>query len=158
MPGQSLTISSCSPDHTCELARALAPRLLPGDVILLSGEVGAGKTHFARCLIQASLTIPEDVPSPTYTLVQVYPGQNAEIWHSDLYRLSNVSEVEELGLLEAFTEAICLVEWPDRLGDLCPDQALHITMQTGQDEHHRQIDLRWSDARWNTKLTGLTNV
>lgn len=114
-------------DDTAELARRLAPRLGAGDVILLHGQIGAGKTHFARALIQSLLAVPEDVPSPTYTLVQVYPGPGFEIWHADLYRLSGPEEVHELGLDEAFETALCLIEWPERLGPLTPKSALSVT-------------------------------
>lgn len=95
-------------------------RLLPGDVVLLEGAVGAGKTHLARALIHAVLLQDEDVPSPTFTLVQTYDTRNGTLWHSDLYRLSSTFEIEELGLIDAFADAICLIEWPDRLGELTP--------------------------------------
>ena len=145
-----------SPEQTTALAHALAPRLRSGDVILLSGPVGAGKSHFARSLILALLDTPEDVPSPTYTLVQTYPGRSGEIWHSDLYRLSDTSEVEELGLLDAFDNAICLVEWPDRLGDLAPSTALTLDFAPGLDEETRHLALSWSDPRWTARLEDLS--
>ena len=144
-----------SPDQTCRMAAALAPRLRAGDVILLSGDVGAGKTHFARCLVQAALPVPEDVPSPTYTLVQTYPGSAAEIWHADLYRLSDPAEITELGLAEAFDSAICLVEWPDRLGDMAPAEALDLTLEALENPEHRRLTLRWTDPRWTARLEGL---
>lgn len=146
------------PDKTCALARAMAPRLSSGDVLLLDGGVGAGKTHFARCLIQSCLTDPEDVPSPTYTLVQVYAAPTCEIWHADLYRLGDPGEVTELGLDEAFETAICLVEWPDRLGDLCPATALSLHFATGADENCRHLTLTWTDPRWTARLAGLADV
>ena len=147
-----------SPDETCHLAQALAPVLRPGDVLLLSGGIGAGKTHFARCLILASLEVPEDVPSPTYTLVQTYVGQTAEIWHADLYRLSNATEVDELGLIEAFTTAICLVEWPDRLGDQVPENALCLGFEDGPDDDTRKLTLTWTDPIWETRLKEVLNA
>ena len=76
------------PQATADLAARLGARLQPGDVLLLEGPIGAGKTHFARSLIQSLLTEPEDVPSPTFTLVQVYDTEKGEIWHADLYRLT----------------------------------------------------------------------
>ena len=155
---QTLILSSQSPDHSRQIAQALAPLLRAGDTILLSGDVGAGKTHFARSVIQASLTIPEHVPSPTYTLVQTYPGQWGDIWHADLYRLSSTHEIEELGLSQAFDEAICLIEWPDRLDDLAPVQAVTLTLTSGDEEGHRQLIFGWFDPRWNDKLKGLADV
>lgn len=144
-----------SPEQTTALAHALAPRLRSGDVILLSGPVGAGKSHFARSLILALLDTPEDVPSPTYTLVQTYPGRSGEIWHSDLYRLSDTSEVEELGLLDAFDTAICLVEWPDRLHNLAPETALWITLDPDGEDDTRVMTARWASPEWNAKLKDL---
>lgn len=157
MSGPCRTLTLASPDATCAFAQALGSRLSAGDVLLLSGGVGAGKTHFARCLIHALLPKPEDVPSPTYTLVQTYPGIPCEIWHADLYRLSDASEVIELGLTEAFETAIALVEWPDRLGDLAPATALTLNFTPGEAEDARHLALTWSDPRWTTRLKGLTH-
>ncbi len=157
MSQKTLTLSLPSPGATSEFAQKLAPRLMPGDVLLLHGDVGAGKTHFARSLILTLLDHPEDIPSPTFTLVQTYHGHNGEIWHSDLYRLSDVAEVIELGLVDAFAAAICLVEWPDRLGDLAPIDALHSTFTDGADENTRNLTMSWSDNKWDSKLRGLSN-
>lgn len=139
------------------MARVLARQLQTGDVVLLSGDVGVGKTHFARCIIHAMLQTVEDVPSPTYTLVQTYEGRTEEIWHADLYRLTDIAGVEELGLIQAFSEAVCLVEWPDRLGDLAPVDALHLTLSTTGDQS-RDLIFEWSDARWPAKLEALAHV
>lgn len=112
---------------TTRLARRLAPLLGGGDTLLLSGGIGAGKTHFARAIIQqrlAGVGLWEDVPSPTFTLVQIYEVGTLSIWHCDLYRLSGESELGELGLDAAFEAALCLVEWPDRLASLSPRRAL----------------------------------
>ncbi|WP_010141530.1 tRNA (adenosine(37)-N6)-threonylcarbamoyltransferase complex ATPase subunit type 1 TsaE [Oceanicola sp. S124] len=117
-----------SAEETARLATRIAPLLGPGDVLLLSGGIGAGKTHFARALIQSLLVEPEDVPSPTFTLVQEYDTTAGTLWHADLYRLSDPLEVVELGLEEAFSDAICLVEWPDRLADLTPPSALALEL------------------------------
>ncbi len=144
-----------SPDETAALAQALAPRLQPGDVILLCGPVGAGKSHFARSLILSLLDTPEDVPSPTYTLVQTYPSQAGEIWHADLYRLSDTSEIEELGLLDAFDTAICLVEWPDRLHTLAPETALRIRLDPRDQTDTRTMIATWTSPHWTAKLKDL---
>lgn len=113
---------------TTRLGEWLGPLLRPGDVMLLDGGLGAGKTHLARALIRTRLAQAEDIPSPTFTLVQTYEGDTTEIWHADLYRLSHPDEVVELGLEAAFEQAICLVEWPDRLGSLTPGNALRLTL------------------------------
>jgi tRNA threonylcarbamoyladenosine biosynthesis protein TsaE len=127
------TINLPSPEATETLARRLAPCLGAGDVLLLEGEIGAGKTHFARALIRALLerarAPEEDIPSPTFTLVQTYVAGALEIWHADLYRLSDPQEIEELGLIAAFDMSLCIVEWPDRLGPLAPPDALRIALR-----------------------------
>lgn len=113
---------------TAALAGRIAPILRAGDTILLEGDIGAGKTTFARALIRARLGREEDVPSPTFTLVQTYEDARADIWHCDLYRLTSPDEILELGLDAAFDDAICLIEWPDRLGAAAPPSALGLTL------------------------------
>ena len=93
-----LTLTLRSADATARLAERLGALLHPGDCLLLDGPIGAGKTHFARALIQSLMDVPEDVPSPTFTLVQTYDTGAGELWHADLYRLSSPDEIEELGL------------------------------------------------------------
>ncbi|SDX41338.1 tRNA threonylcarbamoyladenosine biosynthesis protein TsaE [Ruegeria halocynthiae] len=148
-----LKLTLKSPQDTAALAARLGGVLQPGDTILLEGSIGSGKTHFARALIQSVLKFPEDVPSPTFTLVQIYETGIGEVWHSDLYRLTTVEEVEELGLVDAFDTGICLVEWPAKLGPLTPQPALLIQFITNPNDHDmRQLALSWSDPKWNAKL------
>ena len=123
-------------------------------MVLLSGEIGAGKSYFARSLIQFSQDIAEDVPSPTFTLVQTYSTQIGEIWHADLYRLGDTDEIIELGLAEAFHEAICLVEWPEILGSLTPKDALTLMFKTTSTPGHRQLEMSWTGASWADRLLG----
>lgn len=149
---RSLTLSS--PDATADLAQALGPILRPGDTVLLTGGLGAGKTYFARSLITSVLLEPEDVPSPTFTLVQIYDTRRGPLWHADLYRVGGAQEIEELGLSEAFDDAICLVEWPDRLGDLRPQGALDITLEDGHNDEARHLTATWSDPAWDARLKG----
>ncbi|MGQ0564606.1 MAG: tRNA (adenosine(37)-N6)-threonylcarbamoyltransferase complex ATPase subunit type 1 TsaE [Gemmobacter sp.] len=115
-------------EATARLGRALADVLRPGDTVLLHGAIGAGKSHLARALIRERLGRDEDVPSPTFTLVQTYPDPAGDLWHADLYRLSHADELVELGLDAAFDTAICLVEWPERLGTRAPRDALHLRL------------------------------
>lgn len=152
MSRQHLSLTSNSPDETAHLATLIAPDLRGGDVILLEGDVGAGKTHFARCLIQSALGRAEDVPSPTFTLVQTYETSLGDIWHADLYRLGGAQEIEELGLIDAFEKDICLVEWPDRLGALMPRDALSLSFTQQAEEESRLITAHWSNARWTNLL------
>lgn len=138
-------------DETANFATALSPRLGAGDTILLQGDLGSGKTHFARALIQARLAaigLAEDVPSPSFTLVQTYSDGETEIWHADLYRLTGPEEVIELGLEEAFGTAICLVEWPDRLEDLTPVGALTLQFQMTPQQGERIVTALSKDPRW----------
>ena len=152
MTAPRLTLTLVDPDDTAHHAAVLAGGLRPGDVILLTGDVGAGKTHFARALIKTLLLSPEDVPSPTFTLVQTYETKLGEIWHADLYRLTSTLEIEELGLIDAFDTAICLVEWPDRLGDLTPSSALSICLDAGLTPDLRLLSANWRDDRWTERL------
>ena len=150
-PTRHLTLHG--PDETARLATRIAPGLRPGDCLLLAGPIGAGKTHFARHLIQSVLRLPEDVPSPTFTLVQVYDTRAGELWHADLYRLNSTGEIEELGLADAFEQAICLVEWPEKLGPLTPPHALRLRFSPdARDDEVRHVEFDWSDPKWSRLL------
>jgi tRNA threonylcarbamoyladenosine biosynthesis protein TsaE len=124
----TLTLDLPTAARTEALGRRLAMLARPGDAILLEGPIGAGKSCLARAFIRAALGRQEEVPSPTFTLVQVYEAEGAGIWHADLYRLTHPDEVWELGLDDAFRTSICLVEWPDRLGGHLPADALTIRL------------------------------
>lgn len=117
---------------TVALGARLAEVLAPGDILLLDGDLGAGKTFLARAVIQSLQAKDgriEDVPSPTYTLVQTYEAGGAELWHADLYRLSHPDELWELGFDSALGEAIVVVEWPERAADAWPQSALWLRME-----------------------------
>lgn len=152
MTARHIDLPLPSPEATATFARRIGAGLRPGDVLLLSGGIGAGKTHFARSLIQSLLAVPEDVPSPTFTLVQVYDTAAGELWHADLYRLGGPDDCVELGLTEAFDTAICLVEWPDRLADLAPADALRLGFAEGGAEDARRLTLDWTAPRWDALL------
>ena len=117
------------PDEAATAARGaeLAALAGPGDVICLTGDLGAGKTALARGFVRARLGNVE-VTSPTFTLVQIYGEGEDEIWHVDLYRIEETSELRELGLEEAMESAICLIEWPDRLGGDLPADRLDVVL------------------------------
>ena len=145
-----LRLTLADPDATAAVAQDIAARLAAGDTLLLEGDIGAGKTTFARALIRARLDDPRlDVPSPTFTLVQTYDGGDVEIWHCDLYRLTDPQEVLELGLEEAFSTAICLIEWPDRLGIDQPRDALLCRFAAGDRSHDIAFH---GDAAWAARL------
>lgn len=107
------------------LGAQLSRALRSGDIVTLSGGLGAGKTTLARGMVQKVLP-HETVPSPTYTLVQTYDFPDFTLWHCDLYRLEHPDEAYELGLMDAMGEDVCLLEWPDRLGKLLPENTLKI--------------------------------
>lgn len=114
---------------TIALARRIGGWLRPGDVLALRGDLGSGKTTFARALIQslqAREGAVEAVPSPTFTLVQIYRAGALSLWHFDLYRLSAPEEALELGIEEAFAEGVSLIEWPERLEAWLPPDRLDL--------------------------------
>ncbi len=114
-------------DATIAFAQGLAPLLQSGDCLALSGDLGMGKSTFARALIRARMEEPElDVPSPTFTLVQFYEG-SPPLYHFDLYRLSDPDELIELGFDEALAEGISLIEWPERGEGMLPDDTLTLS-------------------------------
>ncbi len=113
---------------TADLAWRLAGLARRGDVIALSGDLGAGKTRFARSFIAALQPTAEEVPSPTFTLVQTYDTRSGSVWHFDLYRVNRPEEAWELDIEEAFAEGIALVEWPERLGGLLPRRSLTVSL------------------------------
>lgn len=145
-------------EATRHFAAALAPLLRRGDTLLLEGPVGAGKTAFARALIgalqAAAGSPPEEVPSPTFTLVQTYAAGPVEIWHADLYRLAGPEDCEELGLTEASESAIVLVEWPDRLAGLTPPGALTVALSPDAAPQARHVSLQGPSA-WRARLAPL---
>ena len=111
---------------TEHLGRAIAERLRPGEVVLLYGPLGAGKSTLARALIRALTSDDEEVPSPTFTLVQTYPSSSFPIAHFDLYRLKLPAELVEIGLDEALADGAAVIEWPERLGEALPPDRLAI--------------------------------
>ena len=139
-------------DATHRLAALLADKAEPGMAILLTGPLGAGKSELSRAFVRAWLDDPDaEVPSPTFTLVQPYEGARGTVWHCDLYRLGDPDEVEELGLLEAFSEAVVLVEWPDRLGTRLPSDRLELALEICHGSDRRTARLT-PHGRWAGRL------
>lgn len=128
-----------SEEETITLAAAIAARARPGDVFLLSGPLGAGKSVFARGFVRALCGKNIEVPSPTFTLVQTYEAEIATLWHFDLYRLSHPDDVFELGWEEALPGGILLVEWPEKLGPHVPRRARYVRLQ--HDGATRRIEI-----------------
>ncbi|MGA0530441.1 tRNA (adenosine(37)-N6)-threonylcarbamoyltransferase complex ATPase subunit type 1 TsaE [Hansschlegelia sp. KR7-227] len=127
---------------TASLAAAVARALKPGDLLTLGGDLGVGKTTFARALVRAWAGDPElEAPSPTFTLLQTYDLPRGVIVHADLYRLTGPEELDELGWDEAGEDAIVLVEWPDRLGAELPPDRLELILGLGADPESRSARL-----------------
>lgn len=138
---------------TAALAAQLARVARARDVIALAGDLGTGKTTFARAFIRALRRSDEEVPSPTFTLVQVYASEDQApaIWHFDLYRLRLPEDAFELGLEEATAGAIALIEWPERLGRLLPRERLHLRFLPGASALARRVEMRPS-PQWRRRL------
>ena len=157
---------------TQRLGGLLARQLQGGDVIALSGALGAGKSVLARAIIQAVEAAEDDVPSPTFTLVQQYAlADGTPLWHLDLYRIETPEEAMALGLDDAFIIAVCLIEWPDRLQQLLPKTSLSIHLyaddsgdgggdDSGNNSCVRFVDVtappHWAD-RINDLVTSITS-
>ncbi len=116
------------PAATEALGASAARALRPGEAVCLWGALGAGKTTLARGLIRALTRPDEEIPSPTFTLVQLYEGAAFPIAHFDLYRLNGLGEVEELGLDEALEDGAAVIEWPERLEGRLPPDRLDISL------------------------------
>jgi len=133
------------------LGRALAADLAPGDVVLLQGDLGSGKTTLARALIEAAAGEPE-APSPTYALVQTYEGASLAVAHFDLYRLDGPDGLWELGWDDALDEGVVLVEWPERLGALAPAERLVVALTPLGDGRRARLE---GTGRWPERLAAL---
>ena len=130
-----------------KIGRGLAARLDGGDILCLHGALGAGKSALSRAIISGLCRDIDDIPSPTFTLVQPYLAKAGfEVWHLDLYRLEREEEVLALGIEEAFFEACCLIEWPERITALLPDGAMHLYLGFSENDASRILDLSAPDA------------
>jgi len=154
---RSLAVTSRSPEETRILGASLAPMLLPGDVLSLSGDLGAGKTVFVQGLATA-LGVPERVTSPTFTIVHEYWGRYPII-HIDVYRLNSFQEVIDLGFEELLDpQAIMVVEWGEAVAPMLPQRYAEIDIRRAVDpdfETHRDIVFRPRGNHWVAKLEGM---
>lgn len=139
---------------TAALAARLAGMSECSDIIALKGELGTGKTAFARAFIHARGCQHDEIPSPTFTLVQVYEPDQTPVWHFDLYRLRAPEEAWELGIEEAFNQGISLIEWPERLGSLLPPRRLEIMLAFGDRPGARRALLD-PGTNWRARLTAI---
>ena len=115
------------------IAEILAEVIRPGDTVLLYGEIGSGKTFFSRAMIQKMMekqgAVVEDIPSPTFTIVQIYDTLVPSVWHLDLYRISNPDEIIDLDLENALEKHVCLIEWPQNMGLHVPERNISISLE-----------------------------
>lgn len=148
--GNALVVALPDLDATAALGRFIAAQSGAGDVILLKGPLGAGKTTLARAIIGALLP-GQEVPSPSFTLVQCYEAQGLDIVHFDLYRLESEADLFELGWEDAVGQALVIVEWPELLQSLLPDDRIEITLMHANGEGARQARLV-PKGRWVSRL------
>lgn len=151
-----LDVIARSEAETARLAAAVAAVARPGDVIALSGDLGSGKTVFARGFIRALTSPAEDVPSPTFTLVQTYAAKGDTIYHFDFYRIDDPEEAWEIGIEEALAGGIALIEWPERLGGILPADRLDICLEipAGAAAGERRIAVA-AGPSWRGRLKSL---
>ena len=135
--------------ETAEVARKLAQITKRGDVWALNGTLGAGKSVFARAFIQ-SLTDAEEVPSPTFTLVQSYWTDDFDIYHYDLYRLERAMDIFELGVEDAFFSGVSLVEWPEKMESFAPRNMWQVNIEINGDA--RKITISSEDINKQIRL------
>ena len=124
--------------ETARIASELAQKLHVGDIVALYGTLGMGKTAFCRGFIQSFLN-EQDVPSPTFTLLQTYDTPKFPIYHFDMYRLKSPEEAFEIGIEDAFAEGVSLIEWPEKIGNLLPKK--HIRIFIEPDKKGRKITI-----------------
>jgi tRNA threonylcarbamoyl adenosine modification protein YjeE len=140
-----VTIALPDEAATAALGARVAGILLPGDLILLDGDLGAGKTALARAIIRTLMADSHlDVPSPTFALIQPYEGQGFFVLHADLYRLTSEREVDELGLFDR-DDAIILVEWPERAPGLGARATGRVALRSAG--AGRDADVTFADGR-----------
>lgn len=152
------TLQAATEADTRRIGAALAARCRAGDCIALRGDLGAGKTSFARGFIQALAQMQEEIVSPTFTLVQTYDAvtsanEPVNLWHCDLYRLERAEEAQELGLEEALEHAITLIEWPEIIEGRLPAQRLEIAIKIAHDD--TRVLAFSGDASWGPRLASL---
>ena len=140
----------CDSALVIQVASRIQDILNVGDVLSLKGDLGAGKTFFAKALLK-SMGHEGEVPSPTFSLVQVYDNTRLPVWHFDLYRLKIEEEVYELGIEEAFATSISVIEWAEKASHAMPAETLEIQIDFAEDENKRHITITGNDA-WDKRL------
>jgi tRNA threonylcarbamoyladenosine biosynthesis protein TsaE len=146
-----------SPKESTQLAAAVAELVRAGDLILLAGDLGAGKTTFAQGF-GAALGVTDRITSPTFTLVSQYRGR-LELYHLDVYRLDQVEEVLDLGLAEMLDEGgVTLIEWGDTIIPVLPADYLEVRLRLGEGDDDRVIEIQLVGPRWSARTRALTTA
>lgn len=153
----SMAISIINEQQTTALATAVAKQIAVGEAVLLSGELGVGKTYFAKKFLNALGIAESLVASPTFTLVNVYDTNKGPLWHADLYRIKSKDEVLELGLEDAFSSSITLIEWPERADLHWPKDYLALSFEFSDDESARTITPQ-GFGTWGKKVNEVLNA
>jgi tRNA threonylcarbamoyladenosine biosynthesis protein TsaE len=150
--GMILTIELPDETATQALARSLAALANSGEQLALIGDLGTGKTVFARAFVRALCGADIEVPSPTFTIVQTYDAKDGrELFHFDLYRLESPDEALELDIDDAFANGISLIEWPERLGSFLPPNHLKLTLSYSDTESQR-LAIITAGNNWTERL------
>ena len=153
----TLTVETRSHDDTLALARRVGALLRSGDVVVLAGELGTGKTVFVKG-VAVALGIAEQVVSPTFTIVRVYDAP-VPLVHVDVYRVDRFQELHDIGLEELISDdVVTVVEWGDRIGPLLPADRLEVTIATGPGDDDRQVCLDATGPSWNARLGALRSA
>lgn len=156
-PPSQLVLRTRSADETRQLANGIAPLLVPGDVLVLSGDLGAGKTTFVQGLAKG-LGIVERVTSPTFILMKEYPGGRFPLMHLDVYRLGKVQEVIDLGIDEYLDPShVVAVEWGDKVEPLLPQDHLKVEL-THDGSDSRTIALTGKGSHWQTRMATIKEL
>ena len=138
--------------ETEKIAHQIAQIADIGDVIALHGDLGVGKSVFSRAFVRALTSEDEEVPSPTFTLVQMYDADLGDLYHFDMYRLESPDDCLELGIEEAFADGVSLIEWPSKMGAYLPWDCLNIEISHGETETSRTMEFI-SQGSWLDRLT-----
>lgn len=149
-----IRLTTMSVGDTRSVAAALAELARPGDLLLLAGDLGAGKTAFAQGF-GAALGVTQPITSPTFTLVSQYEGR-LELNHLDVYRLEQLAEVADLGLAEMLDEGgVTLIEWGDAIVPALPADYLEVRFSYGEDDDDRDLELVAVGTRWSARTRAL---
>ena len=157
VPMTHVNASSTSVDQTADLARGLAELMRPGDLVVLTGGLGCGKTAFTQGL-GAGLGVTDNITSPTFALVQSYGGR-LDLHHLDVYRLENVNEALDLGLAELLDDdAVVAIEWGDTIAPVLPQEYLEVHIEIGSEGNHRELTLHGRGTRWQSRMRAVADV